>query len=198
LSLLAFRKKLTASNEDLIRVSLFPMVYLCVVVSIIFSLDIIGISNDAALGIAFLVGFVFTSRSLRRVAKEFDFKSLLILYALVGSVTIIASLIRPALDPYVAPVASGVQPYSALFILLVANIISNVPAIQLILSVASVPAHVAPQIAVEAGLAGNVGPIGSFANILALVIVRRSGLSVRKALILQLVIGMISFLPAMI
>lgn len=198
-SFLAFRKKLGYSVEDpASKVSLTPMFYLCVVVAIVFSLDIIGMPNEVALGIAFLAGFVFTSRSVRRVVKEFDFKSLLFLYFLVGSVTLIALIIGPALQGYIAPAAAGVQPYSALFVLFLSNLISNVPATQLILSVGSVPSHVAPQIAVEAGLAGNFDPIASFANILALLIVRRSGISIRNALILQLVIGTISFLPAVL
>jgi Na+/H+ antiporter NhaD/arsenite permease-like protein len=81
---------------------------------------------------------------------------------------------------------------------LVSNIISNVPATQLILTTVVLPPHIVPKIAVEAGLAGNIGPIGSFANLIALLIVRRNGLSIRKAIILQLVIGTISFLPALI
>ena len=54
----------------------------------------------------------------------------------------------------------------------------------------------APKIAVEAGLAGNITPVGSFANILALTLVRRAGLPVRRTILLQLAIGLVSFLPA--
>jgi Na+/H+ antiporter NhaD/arsenite permease-like protein len=78
----------------------------------------------------------------------------------------------------------------------VSSAISNVPATQLVLSTATVTSHAAPILAVDAGLAGNIDPISSFANLLALLMVRRSGLSVRKAIVLQLVIGLIAFLPA--
>jgi len=56
--------------------------------------------------------------------------------------------------------------------------------------------HAAPILAVDAGLAGNIDPISSFANLLALLIVKRSGAPIRKAVILQLVIGLVAFLPA--
>ena len=164
----------------------------------IFSLDLVGLPIAVTLGIAFVSGFVFTSGSLRRVVREFDFKSLLTLCLLIASITLIATLLQPTLVPYVMPAATGVQPYSALFIGIVSNLISNVPATQLILSVAPVAPHVAPKIAVEAGLAGNISPIASFANILALIIVWRSGLPIRKVLGLQLIIGTLSFLPAFI
>jgi Na+/H+ antiporter NhaD/arsenite permease-like protein len=198
-SLLALRSKAGEIREgNAPSASRLPVVYLCVVALIVFSLDLVGVSNVLALGLAFVFGFVFTFNSLRNFVREFDFKSLLILYFLVGSVTLIAALIQPILEPYVTPAALGLQPYSALFVLFVSNMISNVPATQLLLSVSHVPPHIAPQIAVEAGLAGNLDPIASFANILALLIVKRSGLSIRKAVILQLVIGAISFLPAII
>jgi Na+/H+ antiporter NhaD/arsenite permease-like protein len=164
----------------------------------IFSLNLVRIPNVVTLGVAFLSGFVFTSGSLRRLLREFDVKSLLIICLLIASVTFVATAIQPALAPYVAPVAAGVQPYSALYIGFVSNIISNVPATQLILSVTSVTPRVAPKIAVQAGLAGNIDPIASFANILVLLIVRRNGLPIRKVIILQLIIGMISYLPAFI
>jgi len=189
LSLLALRGKVGDVKEGQTpAASPLPAVYLCLVALIVFSLDLIGVSNVLALCVAFLLGFVFTFNSLRSFVGEFDFKSLLILYFLVGSVTLIAAILQPILEPYVAPAAAGVQPYSALFVLFVSNIISNVPATQLLLSVSHVPPHIAPQIAVEAGLAGNLDPTASFANILALLIVRRSGLSIRKAVILQFVV----------
>jgi len=53
-------------------------------------------------------------------------------------------------------------------------------------------------LAVETGLAGNITPIASFANILALFLVRRGGLPIRKAIVLQVGVGLISFLPALI
>ena len=197
--LLGFRKRFSGSDcMDGFKDSTIPAIYLCAVAVIVFSLDVIGISNDITLGIAFVGGFLFTSGSLRRVLREFDCKSLLIVCFLVGSVTLVAAVLQPFLEPYVTPAAAGIQPYSAFFVLFVSNLVSNVPAVQLLLSVSHVPARVAPRIAVEAGLAGNFDPIASFANILALVIAKRSGLSVRKAIILQLIIGAVSFLPAII
>ncbi len=189
-------KARSVQRENLVSKRLpFPAVYLCAVVVIVFSLDIIGISNVITLGIAFLLGFVFTSHSLRRLVGEFDWKSFLVLCFLVGSVAVVSAMIQSTLTPYVVPVATGTQPYSALFVALVSNIISNVPATQLILTTVVLPAHIAPKIAVEAGLAGNIGPIGSFANVIALLIVRRNGLPIKKAIILQLAVGLVSFLP---
>ena len=78
------------------------------------------------------------------------------------------------------------------------NVISNVPATQLVLSTTTVSAHVAPKLAVEAGLAGNLGPVASFANLLALQIAGRAGVSVRKTLLMQLAVGLASFLPALV
>jgi Na+/H+ antiporter NhaD/arsenite permease-like protein len=80
---------------------------------------------------------------------------------------------------------------------ILSNIISNVPATQLILSVGIVTLNAAPRIAVAAGLAGNTGPIGSFANILALLMIRHSGLSIKRTVGLQFVVGVISFIPAL-
>jgi len=74
--------------------------------------------------------------------------------------------------------------------------ISNVPATQLVLSTATVTPQAAPILAVNAGLAGNIDPISSFANLLALMIAKRSGVLVRKPIVLQLVIGLVAFLPA--
>jgi Na+/H+ antiporter NhaD/arsenite permease-like protein len=145
---------------------------------------------------AFALGFAFNFRTVRRVAKEFDLRSLLTLYALVGVVALLATLIEPTLLPFVAPAATGAQPYTAAFFALVSAAISNVPATQLVLSTATVSPHAAPILAVDAGLAGNIDPISSFANLLALMIARRSGVPVRKAIVLQLVIGLVAFLPA--
>jgi len=150
------------------------------------------------LGLAFALGFAFTFRYPRRVAKEFDLRSLLILCALVGAVALVATLIGPVLFPYVAPAASGSQPYTAGFFGLVSAAISNVPATQLVLSTAPVTPQAAPVLAVDAGLAGNIDPISSFANLLVLLIAMRSGVSVRKAVVLQLVIGLVAFLPAVL
>jgi len=175
-----------------------PALYLALVMLVVILADVFGVPAYTALGASFAVGFAFTSRSLRQDFKEFDYRSLLILYAFVGSVSLVSILAGPALSPYAAPVAQGVQPYSALFMAGVSNLISNVPATQLVLSVASVSAHIAPKIAVEAGLAGNLDPLSSFADILALIMVRRAGLPLRRAIALQLVVGTVAFLPALL
>ena len=197
--LFPFRKALGGAREFPASTgSRLPAIYLSAVAVIVFSLNIVGVSNVLALGFAFLLGLSLNIQSPGRVAKEFDYKSLLILYALVGSTTLAVALLQTTLVPYATPAASGSQPYSALFVGFVSNLVSNVPATQLMLGTVVVPPHAAPVIAVEAGLAGNIDPIASFANILALLMVRRSGLPVRKAIMLQLVVGSISFLPALL
>lgn len=176
--------------------SRLPLLYLVLVGLIVFSFDSLGASGAVTLAVAFAVGLPFTARSPRRLAKEFDYRSLLVLVTLIVTVTLVAVLVRPFLATYVNSVVAGDQPFSSLFVGLASNLISNVPATQLILGTAAVPAQVAPRIAVEAGLAGNITPVASFANILALVLVRRGGLPVRRAILLQLSVGLISFLPA--
>jgi len=198
-ALLLFRFRTKAAGGGMATAlvwSWLPAAYLAGSAAIVFSLNFVGVSNVAALGVAFFLGFAFTFRSLRKVAKEFDLRSLLILYVLVGLIAFIASLIEPVLLPYVAPAATGAQPYTAGFFGLVSSAISNVPATQLVLSTATLTPHAAPILAVDAGLAGNIDPISSFANLLALLMVRRSGLPVRSAIALQLVIGLVAFLPA--
>jgi hypothetical protein len=125
-------------------------------------------------------------------------RSLLTLYLLITSVSVASIFLEGYLKPYVESAATGQQPYSAAFMLIVSNIISNVPATQLVLTVGNVPPTVAPKLAVEAGLAGNIDPIGSLANLLALNIMRQDGLPLRRTIMLQLLIGTISFLPAFI
>jgi Na+/H+ antiporter NhaD/arsenite permease-like protein len=178
--------------------SLFPLIYLVSSAIVVFSSDLFGVPSYQALGISFLMGFLFTFRSLGRLPQEFDLKSLLILYLLLGSVTVTATFIEPAIAPYALQAASGIQPNSAVFMAVISSFISNVPATQLLLSIAHVSPHVAPQIAVEAGLAGNIDPVASLANILALLMARRTGLSIKRAVLLQFVIGAISFLPALL
>jgi Na+/H+ antiporter NhaD/arsenite permease-like protein len=175
-----------------------PAVYLVTVAAIVFSLDITGIPKTPVLMIAFLLGFVFTFRTPWRIPAGYDFRSLLILWILVSLVSGLGFVIRPLFGPYAVQAAAGVQPYSAVLMAVLSNIISNVPATQLILTVATVPVSAASRIAVAAGLAGNIGPIGSFANILALMIIKRNGLSIRRTLIFQFIIGTISFLPALL
>ena len=173
-----------------------PLIYLLIVGLTVFSLDTLGVSNVLTLCVAFILGLPFTYRSPRRLLKEFDYRSLLILYLLIGSIALVAALAQPVLIPYVGPAVAGNQPYSALFVGLTSNLISNVPATQLMLGTTAISQRVAPMLAVEAGLAGNITPIGSFANILALMMVKRSGLPIRKAILLQAAVGLVSFLPA--
>lgn len=178
--------------------SRIPGLYLALVIVVVIASDVSGLAPYIALGVSFVVGFLFTFRSSRTIIREFDLKSLLILYLFLGSITIISIVVGPSLVRYASPVASGVQPYSALFVGSVSNLISNVPATQLVLSVTSVSPAIAPRIAVQAGLAGNIDPIASFANILALLMARRAGLSVRRTILLQFLVGMAAFLPALL
>jgi Na+/H+ antiporter NhaD/arsenite permease-like protein len=197
LLLFKFRAKVANRNGAAPRIgSWVPAAYLAGSAAIVFFMNYVGIPNVVALGLAFAMGFAFTLKNPRRLAGEFDLRSLLILWALVGAVALLAAVIGPVILPYVAPAATGGQPYTAGFFGLVSAAISNVPATQLVLSTTTVTPHAAPILAVDAGLAGNIDPISSFANLLALLMVRRSGLSVRKAIVLQLVVGLVAFLPA--
>jgi Na+/H+ antiporter NhaD/arsenite permease-like protein len=195
--LFPFRKKAGGMREFhspiLIRA---PLVYLAVVGLTVFSLDSIGFTAPLALAIAFLFGLPLTAGSPRRLAKEFDYRSLLTLYVFIGLIALVSDLFQPFLIVFVGPAASGGQPYSALFVGLTSSLISNVPATQLIIGTTAVHPQVAPLLAVEAGLAGNITPVASFANLLALAMVRRGGLPVRRTVLLQLVIGLVSFVPA--
>lgn len=182
--------------EDAPAIPWRPAVYLAGSAGLVFLLNFLGVSSVVSLGLAFALGFAFTLRRPMRVAREFDLRSLATLYVLVAAVAVVAAVIEPVLVPYVSPAAAGGQPYTSWFFALVSASISNVPATQLVLSTSSVTPHAAPILAVDAGLAGNMGPISSFANLLALTMVSRSGLPVRKALAIQLAIGIISFLPA--
>ncbi len=175
-----------------------PAAYLAASAATVFALNFVGVSSVASLGLAFALGFAFNFRSLAKLAVEFDVRSLLILYVLVGAVAAAALLVEPVLLPYVAPAASGGQPYTSAFFALVSAAISNVPATQLVLSTAPVGPHAAPILAVDAGLAGNIDPISSFANLLALLMVSRAGLPIRKAIIMQLVVGIVAFAPALL
>lgn len=175
-----------------------PGLYLVLVIAVVIGADISGAAPYLALGTGFIMGFLFTFRSTRTVIREYDFKGLLILYLFLVSITLVSIVVGPSLARHASPVASGVQPYSALFVGSVSNLISNVPATQLVLSVTSVSPAVAPKIAVQAGLAGNVDPVASFANILALLMARRAGLSIRRAILLQFLVGTAAFLPALL
>ena len=173
-----------------------PLGYLVAVGLTVFSLDTMGASGALTLGVAFVLGVPFTFRSPRRLLKEFDYRSLLILCVVIGSIALVAAFLQPVLVPYVGPAVEGNQPYSSLFVGLTSSLISNVPATQLMLGTVAVPQTAAPRLAVEAGLAGNITPIASFANLLALLMVRRGGLPVKRTILLQVVVGVISFLPA--
>jgi len=175
-----------------------PLGYLVAVGLIVFSLDALGAAGFLTLGVAFALGVPFAIRSPRRMLNEFDYRSLVILYVLVGSTALVAATLQPFLVSSVAPAVAGNQPYSALFVGLTSSVISNVPATQLILGTVAVPQTAAPMLAVEAGLAGNITPIASFANLLALLMVRRGGLPVRRIILLQAAVGVISFLPALL
>ena len=195
--LFPFRKRAGGAREMATTVgSWAPALYLFIVAVGVFSLSLLGVPDVLALAFVFVLGFAFNIKRLRQVAREFDVRSLLILCLLVGAVLATSVVVQPFVGRYVARAASGNQPYSALFVGGLANVISNVPATQLVLSTSVVTPHAAPVLAVEAGLAGNIDPIGSFANVLALVMVRRSGMAVRRAIALQVVIGIVSFLPA--
>ena len=176
--------------------SIIPAFYLGLVALVVILSNIVGAEPYESLGVCFLIGFLFNTRNLRQVVTEFDTRSLLTLYGLILAVTVISILVTPVLVPYVQPIAKGVQPYSAAFVGITSNLISNVPATQMILNNVSIPPSVAPKIAVEAGFAGNITPIGSFANILALQMAKRAGLPIRRTIALQLLVGLATFLPA--
>lgn len=176
--------------------SLAPAVYLAIVAAVVFSANLLGISNVLSLAVSFLLGFPFTFRAIYRISDEFDVRSLLILYGLVALVTVVAVVIQPLAGPYAAQAVSGAQPFSAAFVALLSSIISNVPTTQLLLSLTTVSPGAAPKLAVEAGLAGNIDPVASFANILALLMARRAGFPIRRAVLLQFVVGTVAFLPA--
>lgn len=178
--------------------SVRPGIYVGIVAVAAFLSDLAGMPPYVSLGAGFVLGFPFTYRSLGEFARNFEVRSLLTLYVFIGSVTVAAVFVTPYLVQYVGPVSTGAQPYSALFVGLVSNVISNVPATQLILSVVHLAPAVASKVAVEAGFAGNIDPIGSFANLLALQIARRGGLPVRKAILLQLAVGLAAFVPALL
>jgi len=195
--LLKFRGKYARpSEDDRPRGTLRPAAYLAISAAIVFALNYLGVPSVLALGLAFVLGFAFTYKSLVKGAVEFDLRALLTLYVLVGAVVLAASLADPLISAYVAPAATGREPYTAGFFAAVSAVISNVPATQLVLSTSAVTPQAAPGVAVAAGLAGNIDPISSFANLLALVMVSRSGLAIRKAIVLQVVIGLVAFLPA--
>jgi Na+/H+ antiporter NhaD/arsenite permease-like protein len=197
LALLPLAIRVGRVDESLAKLtSVRPGIYLASVAGAAIVLDLLGMPPFVSLGAGFVLGFPHTHGSLRKLAADFDVRSLLTLYVFIGGVTLLSIAVSPVIAQFAQPVASGAQPYSALFVGSVSNAISNVPATQLILNTVHISARVAPKIAVEAGLAGNIDPIGSFANLLALQMTRRAGISIKKTILLQLVIGLVSFVPA--
>ncbi|MDG7012799.1 MAG: hypothetical protein JRN46_01060 [Nitrososphaerota archaeon] len=175
-----------------------PAAYLAYVAAAVLAANLYGLPSYVPLAAGFLGGFASTGRSLRALLREFDVKSLLVLYAFITAVAFAAYYLSGYIAPFVAPAAQGVQPYSGEFVGVLSNVISNVPVTQLLVNTSGVSAHVAPKIAVEAGLAGNLGPVASFANLIALRMAAREGLSVKKAVGLQALVGIISYLPALL
>ena len=178
--------------------SLSPAWYLAFVTAAVLAADAFGLPTYAPLGAGFLGGFAFNRRNLPGVRREFDLRSLVTLYAFIASVAVASYFLLTYLAPYVAPAADGEQPYSGLFLALASNVISNVPATQLLIRTVGVSAALAPKIAVEAGLAGNLGPIASFANLLALQMASRSADTVKRTVGLQVVVGVLAYLPALL
>ena len=178
--------------------SSFPAYYLALVTAIVLGSDALGVATYVPLGAAFLLGFAFNSGRGREVWREFDLRSLLVLWLFVACVAVAAYFLGPSLSPLVAPAANGEQPYSGAFLGVISNVISNVPATQLLIQAAGVSQQLAPKIAVEAGLAGNLGPVASFANLLALQMAAKAGVSVRRMVALQLGLGILAYLPALL
>jgi len=90
--LLGFRGRVSSGRGATAKAGSWrPAAYLAMSAAMVFSLNFAGVSNVVALGLAFALGFAFTFRSPRRLAKEFDLRSLLILCALVGVVALVAA-----------------------------------------------------------------------------------------------------------
>lgn len=178
--------------------SYYPALYLAYVTAAVLIADFYALPSYVPLAVGFAGGFAATRRSLHALWKEFDLRSLLILYGFIASVTVVAYVLVDYIAPYVGPAALAEEPYSGAFIGVLSNLISNVPVTQLLVNTTGVSAHAAPKIAVEAGLAGNLGPIASFANLLALRMAAKEGLSVKKAVGLQAAVGLVSYIPALL
>ena len=176
--------------------SMAPAYYLALVTLVVLGSDAVGLPSFVPLGVGFAAGTAFNIRNARQVAREYDLRALLTLWAFVASIAVLSYLLLPYLLPYVEPAARGDQPYSGLFLGIVSNFISNVPATQLLINTSGVSASLAPKIAVEAGLAGNLGPVASFANLLALQMAAKAGVSLKRTIGLQFVVGALAFVPA--
>ena len=175
-----------------------PAWYLVYVTAVVLASDAFGLPTYLPLAVAFAGGFAFTRRDLASVRREFDVRSLATLWFFVGATTVGAYFLTGSIASYVSPAAQGQQPYSGAFLAVVSNVISNVPATQLLINVSGVAASVAPKIAVIAGLAGNLGPIASFANLLALQMAAKGGVSVKKTIALQVAVGLLAYVPALV
>jgi len=91
--LFKFRGKATGQGMGSARLGNWrPAAYLGGSAAMVFSAGFLGVPNAVALGLAFALGFAFNFRAVGRVAKEFDLRSLLMLYALVGVVALLATL----------------------------------------------------------------------------------------------------------
>ncbi|MGH7668009.1 MAG: SLC13 family permease [Gemmatimonadaceae bacterium] len=193
-TLLPFTSRRAKRPEE--RGPITPVLYLCAVAAIILLGGLFDLPNWASLFIAFAVALPATYRILPEMAREFDVKSLVALYAFVSVVAVIAYFAAGRLGDAARAAASGTQPYSALFIGGLSALIGNVPATQLVVSLSSVSHDAASRLEVQAGLAGNLGPVASFANILALTMLRRAGLPLKRTVLLQVAVGVVAFLPA--
>lgn len=199
LALIPFARKFGGVRDPPTPVGSFrPAWYLAFVTAVVLASDAFALPSFFPIGVGFFGGFAFNLRNGSGVRREFDSRSLLTLYLFVAATSVAAYFLAPSVVAYVAPAAQGQQPYSGIFLGLVSNVISNVPATQLLISAAGVSASLAPKIAVEAGLAGNLGPVASFANLLALQMAARGGVSVRKTIALQVAVGLLAFIPALV
>ncbi|MEM3670146.1 MAG: SLC13 family permease [Thermoprotei archaeon] len=196
LALLVYRRKTSKftvnwSSDGII----VPAIYLMVLSATIFLLSVLGVENTVSIGIAFVIGFLLNIRHIGGFLREFDVRSLALIYCLIVATTTASFFLGSHIERYTELIADGIQPSSAILMALISNVISNVPATQLVLSSTHVAASGAPLVAVEAGLAGNLTPVGSLANILALTISRSYGLKLKKIVVVQALIGLVSYIP---
>lgn len=189
-----FGRKNDMGAGSTVKFSVLPGVYLALEAAIVFVAGYLNIQPVLSLFVSFVVGFAFQG-NYSALVKEFDSQGLLILYALITLVTVSSIFIQAALAGYTQPAADLQEPYSALFMLGLSNLISNVPATQLILATSHVVPQKAPLLAVEAGLSGNFDPISSLANLLALNILRRNGVKTTRIMLMLFATGAVSAIP---
>lgn len=176
------------------KYTILPGVYLALEAITVFVAGYFDIQSVLSLFVSFMIGFAFRG-NYHAIIKEFDAGGLLILYALITVVTASSLFLQEAIAGHAQPAADLEEPYSALFMLGLSNLISNVPATQLILTTSHVAAQKAPLLAVEAGLSGNFDPISSLANLLALNILRKKGIKITKIVLMLLAAGTVSAIP---